>query len=158
MTTKNTSLFQNPNHNAYHRPSLRQPSIYPSPQPTMTLPRSSINAIRSNLDRAVSTKDPAAIATALDVPLLKANVVGSPSTSGDGSSSSGSVHREQLKVDGVDWSNVLNYLLDVHLAIVSVSAYVMSGPIQHMHRKINWTLEKRCLVPSKGWLQNFREC
>ena len=89
----------------------------------MTLPRSSIHALRSDLDRAVSSKDPAAIATAIDVPLRKPNVVVGSSPSGDGSSSSsGSVHREQLKVDGVDWSNVLNYLLDVHLAIASVSS------------------------------------
>ena len=89
----------------------------------MTLPRSSINATRSNLDRALSAKDPSAIATAVDVPLLKTNFVGGPSTGGNDSSySSGSVHREQLKVDGVDWSNVLNFLLDVHLAISSVSS------------------------------------
>lgn len=87
----------------------------------MALPRSSINALRSSLDRAVSSKDPAGIATAVDVPLRNTNVVGGPSTSGVSPPSSGSVHREQLKVDGVDWSNVLNYLLDVHLAIASVS-------------------------------------
>jgi hypothetical protein len=86
----------------------------------MTLPWSSINAIRSNLDRALSAKDPSAIATAVDVPLLKTTAVGGPSTGGN-NSSSGSVHQEQLKVDGVDWSNVLNSLLDAHLAIASVS-------------------------------------
>jgi len=92
----------------------------------MTLPRSSINALRSNLDRALSAKDPAAIATAVDVPLQNTNVVVGPS-GGNSSSTSGSVHREQLKVDGVDWSNVLNYLLDVHLAIASVStSYYLS--------------------------------
>ena len=99
----------------------------------MTLPRSSINAIRSNLDRAVSSKDPAAIATAIDVPLPKTNVIGAPSTSPSSSGSgSAAVHREQLKVDGVDWSNVLNYLLDVHLAIASVSTIYHSYPI-HQH-------------------------
>lgn len=108
----------------------------------MTLPRSSINAIRSNLERAVSSKDPAAIATAVDVPLPKTNVIGAPSTS-PSSSGSAAVHREQLKVDGVDWSNVLNYLLDVHLAIASVSTYITLYPTRqhYMHRKINWTLE-----------------
>lgn len=87
----------------------------------MTLPRSSINGIKSNLDRAVSAKDPAAIATAVDVPLPTSNDVGGIiGTSNNNNTSSGSVHREQLKIDNVDWSNVLNFLLDVHLAIMSV--------------------------------------
>jgi hypothetical protein len=87
----------------------------------MTLPRSSINGIKSNLDRAVSAKDPAAIATAVDVPLPTSNDVGGIiGTSNNNNPSSGSVHREQLKIDNVDWSNVLNFLLDVHLAIMSV--------------------------------------
>ena len=88
----------------------------------MTLPRSSINGIKSNLDRAVSAKDPAAIATAVDVPLLTSNDVGGiiGTSNNNINPSSGSVHREQLKIDNVDWSNVLNFLLDVHLAIMSV--------------------------------------
>jgi hypothetical protein len=90
------------------------------PLPTMTLPRSSINAIRSNLDRALSAKDPSTIATAVDVPLLKTNICGGLTTSDN---SSGFMHQEQLKVDGVDWSNVLNSLLDVHFAIASVSIF-----------------------------------
>ena len=90
----------------------------------MTLPTvSARNAIRSNLDHAISAKDPAAIAKAVDVPLPNTDIVGGPSV-GDGSSSnSGPIHREQLKIDGVDWSNVLNYLLDAHLAVASVSEY-----------------------------------
>ena len=114
----------------------------------MTLPRSSINALRSNLDRALSAKDPAAIATAVDVPLRNTNVVGGPS--GGNSSSSGSVHREQLKVDGVDWSNVLNYLLDVHLAIASVSSP------SHYLSEINKLSHNSCTGKYIGrWIKMF---
>lgn len=89
-----------------------------------TLPRSTINAIRSKLDQAVSAKNPAAIASAVDVPLPKIYVFGG--TSSGNSSSSGPVHREQLKIDGVDWSNVVNFLLDVHLAFSSVRFFRLS--------------------------------
>lgn len=60
-------------------------------------------------------KDPHAIASAVDLPHL--------GKSGGGASAAGasqpppSPHAEYLKADGVDWSNVLNPLLDAHLAI-----------------------------------------
>lgn len=77
------------------------------------LPKSSINSIKANLNKAVSAKDPHGIASAVDLPPL-------PKSGSDGSSSKSS-HRENLKIDGVDWSNVLNPLLDAHSAIQSVS-------------------------------------
>ena len=81
------------------------------------LPRSSINTIKSNLNNAVSAKDPHAIASAVDLPPLP--------KSADGASQQQrrqtNHHGEHLKVDGVDWSNVLNPLLDAHAAIQSVS-------------------------------------
>jgi len=107
------------------------------PLPTMTLPRSSINAIRSNLDRALSAKDPSTIATAVDVPLLKTNICGGLTTSDN---SSGFMHQEQLKVDGVDWSNVLNSLLDVHFAIASNDLSSTYEAQSSLHSAINHNL------------------
>ena len=81
----------------------------------MSLPRSSITAIKSNLNVAISAKDPHAIASAVDLPPLV-------KSAGDNDASLASQpppspHAEYLKIDGVDWSNVLNPLLDAHLAI-----------------------------------------
>ena len=82
------------------------------------LPKSSINTIKANLNKAVSAKDPHGIASAVDLPPL-------PKSGSDGSSSSKTSHRENLKIDGVDWSNVLNPLLDAHSAIQSVSLLIL---------------------------------
>lgn len=125
----------------------------------MTLPRSSINGIKSNLDQAVSAKDPAAIATAVDVPLPTSNDVGGIiGTSNNNNTSSGSVHREQLKIDNVDWSNVLNFLLDVHLAIMSVrfTHTQQQQIIYWMHMKILVDVIKKSFdQQSKGLDQKF---
>jgi len=50
------------------------------------------------------------------------------------------VHREQLKVDGVDWSNVLNYLLDVHLAIASNDLASTYEAQSSLHSALNHNL------------------
>ena len=78
------------------------------------LPRSSINTIKSNLNNAVSAKDPHAIASAVDLPPL-------PKSADASQQQQQTNHGEHLKVDGVDWSNVLNPLLNAHAAIQSVS-------------------------------------
>ena len=84
------------------------------------LPRPYINAIKSKLNNAVSAKDPRAIAAAVDLPPF-------PKSGGAsrGNGGAGPQHRESLKIDGVDWSNVLNLLLDAHLAIQSVRALLL---------------------------------
>jgi len=118
---------------------------------------SSINGIKSNLDRAVSAKDPAAIATAVDVPLPTSNDVGGIiiGTSNNNNTSSGSVHREQLKIDNVDWSNVLNFLLDVHLAIMSVRFAHTHNKILTAHENIIGRYRKRALIKNqKDWIKN----
>jgi hypothetical protein len=127
----------------------------------MTLPRSSINGIKSNLDRAVSAKDPAAIATAVDVPLPTSNDVGGIiGTSNNINPSSGSVHREQLKIDNVDWSNVLNFLLDVHLAIISVrfthnNNNNNNNKLLNAHENITGRYRNRALINNqKDWIKN----
>lgn len=79
----------------------------------MALPRASINTIKSNLSNALSAKDPHGIASAVDLPPLPKSV----GLSGGGDGSSQQHHQEYLKIDGVDWSNVLNPLLDTHSAI-----------------------------------------
>ena len=86
-----------------------------------SLPRSSVNAIKTKLNSAVSAKDPQAVAVAVDLPSLTSeSVAGAPTRPADGAGSQ--QHGEHLKIDGVDWSNVLNPLLDAHLAIQSVGA------------------------------------
>lgn len=81
----------------------------------MTLPRATISAIKAKLNNAISAKDPHGIAAAVDLPPLPKRAA--TSFTGNGSSQ----HGEYLiKVDGVDWSNALNPLLDAHLAIQSV--------------------------------------
>mmetsp|Transcript_31789 Transcript_31789/g.71289 ORF Transcript_31789/g.71289 Transcript_31789/m.71289 type:complete len:411 (-) Transcript_31789:24-1256(-) len=76
----------------------------------MPLPRNEINSIKGSLRSALSTKEPHGIARAVDLPPLPKVAV--PPT--DGSQQN---HVEELKVDGADYSNVLNPLLDAHLAI-----------------------------------------
>jgi len=83
----------------------------------MSLPRASINSFKGRLNAALSTKDPQGIADAVNLPPLPKNVDASSSTSIR--LSGGSQHRELLKIDGVDYSNVLNPLLDAHWAIQS---------------------------------------
>ena len=83
----------------------------------MTLHRASITTIKSNLSNALSAKDPHGIASAVDLPSLPTRVLG---PSGGGHGNSQQQHQEYLKIDGVDWSNVLNPLLDAHSAIQSV--------------------------------------
>lgn len=83
----------------------------------MALPRASITTIKSNLNNALSAKDPHGIASAVDLPPLPTRVLG---TSGDGDGNSQQQHQEYLKIDSVDWSNVLNPLLDAHSAIQAV--------------------------------------
>ena len=81
------------------------------------LPRSFINTIKSNLNNAVSAKDPHAIASAVDLPPLPKSADGVSQQQQQRQTN----HGEHLKVDGVDWSNVLNPLLDAHAAIQLVS-------------------------------------
>ena len=83
-----------------------------------TLPRPSVAAIKHKLNSAISSKDPRDIAAAVDLPPLTKST-GASRGSGD----AGSQHREHLKVEGVDWSNVLNLLLDAHLAIQLVRCF-----------------------------------
>lgn len=83
------------------------------------LPRSTINAIKTKLDNALSAKDPGAIATAIDLPPFPKSSSAGASVGGGGGSEP--QHQLHLKIDGVDWSNALNLLLDAHLAIQSVS-------------------------------------
>ena len=92
----------------------------------MTLPRPSINSIKSKLNNAVSVKDPHAIAKAVDLPPLPKGVGRGASRSGNNNGSQQQqIHGEHLKIDGVDWSNVLNPLLDAHLAIQNVSCSIL---------------------------------
>lgn len=80
------------------------------------LPSSAINSVKSNLGNAVSAKNPQSVASAVELPTLYRRT--RPSGAGGSSQSAG--HREQLKVDGADWSPVLNSLLDCHAAVSSV--------------------------------------
>jgi hypothetical protein len=82
----------------------------------MALPGPSISTIKTRLSNAVSAKDPHAIASAVELPTL-------PKRIGCATGSGGSTaqqHGESLRIDGADWSNILNPLLDAHLAIQSV--------------------------------------
>eukprot|EP00584_Thalassiosira_punctigera_P026439 CAMPEP_0172577488 /NCGR_PEP_ID=MMETSP1067-20121228/138258_1 /TAXON_ID=265564 ORGANISM="Thalassiosira punctigera, Strain Tpunct2005C2" /NCGR_SAMPLE_ID=MMETSP1067 /ASSEMBLY_ACC=CAM_ASM_000444 /LENGTH=412 /DNA_ID=CAMNT_0013370175 /DNA_START=1078 /DNA_END=2316 /DNA_ORIENTATION=- len=109
----------------------------------MALPRTSINAIKIKLDNAVSAKDPRAIAAAVNLPAFP-KIVGAARNSGV----AGSQHREHLKVDGVDWSNVLNPLLDAHLAIQSNDLAQIYEAQSSLHSSLNHVLGS-----SKGnWL------
>ena len=80
-------------------------------------PGADVNSIKTRLRDAVSTKNPAAIAAAVSLPpLVRANAATSAAAVGGGWN-----HSEVLKVDGGDWGNVLNPLLDAHAAIRTVS-------------------------------------
>ena len=93
----------------------------------MSLPRSSISAIKSNLSSAISAKDPLAIATAVDLPtFVKSAIVAAVPSHPPPPPP----HAEYLKINGADWSNVLNPLLDAHLAIQMVSVYCVDCNIQ----------------------------
>lgn len=94
------------------------PRLSPRPhsQFIMSLPRSSVATIKSNLNSAISAKDPHAIASAVELPPLGKSG-GDASVAVGASQPPPSPHAEYIKVDGVDWSNVLNPLLDAHLAI-----------------------------------------
>eukprot|EP00956_Cyclotella_meneghiniana_P032581 scaffold90174_cov65-Cyclotella_meneghiniana.AAC.1 len=82
----------------------------------MTLPRPTINSIKTNLSDAVSSKNPQAVANAIQLPPLHHRT--NPSD-GAAASESTQTHQQQLKIDGADWSPVLNSLLDCHAAISS---------------------------------------
>eukprot|EP00956_Cyclotella_meneghiniana_P027151 scaffold60365_cov25-Cyclotella_meneghiniana.AAC.1 len=82
----------------------------------MTLPRPTINSIKTNLSDAVSSKNPQAVANAIQLPPLHRRT--NPSD-GAAASDSTQTHQQQLKIDGADWSPVLNSLLDCHAAISS---------------------------------------
>jgi hypothetical protein len=84
------------------------------------LSSAAINSIKSNISNAVSAKNPQGVANAVELPPLYRRT--SPS-GGAGGSSQPAGHREHLKVDGADWSPVLNSILDCHAAISSVSTY-----------------------------------
>jgi len=107
----------------------------------MALPRSYITAIKNKLNNAVSAKDPHAIATAVDLPPL-------PRSAGASASSGGAQHREHLKIDGVDWSNALNPLLDAHSAIQTNNLARTYESQSSVHSALN-----HALGSSKGnWL------
>jgi len=75
-----------------------------------------INRIKSNISNAVIAKNPQAVANAVELPAFYRR------TKSDGKGASQAVsHRQQLKIDGADWSPVLNSILDCHAAISSVS-------------------------------------
>ena len=79
------------------------------------LPRSEINAIKSNFYNAVSTKNQTVVAVVVELPPLP-HITGAPTKSNN----SNGGHGEQLKIDGLDWSNVLNPLLDAQEAFREV--------------------------------------
>lgn len=110
----------------------------------MTLPGPSINTIKTRLSNAVSVKDPRAIASAVELPPLPKRIVG---TTGSGGSAS-QQHAENLRIDGADWSNVLNPLLDAHLAIQSNDPAQTYEAQSSLHSALN-----HALGSSKGnWL------
>jgi hypothetical protein len=86
------------------------------------LPPTAINSIKSNLGNAVSAKNPQAVASAVELPPLHRQ------TSPSSGSSQAAGHREQLKVDGADWSPVLNSVLDAHTAVSSVCLFLFFLP------------------------------
>ena len=98
------------------------------------LPRATIGALKSRLSQAVAAKDPGEIAAALDLPPLPKGAASSGTNHGNGPR-----HGEQLKVDGADWSNVLNPLLDAHAAIASVG-FASTSFLFAIKR-----LERRCM-------------
>lgn len=87
----------------------------------MMLPSSTINSIKSNLGNAVSARNPQAVANAVELPSLHRPA----KPSGGSGGSQATSHREQLKVDGTDWSPVLNAILDCHAAISLVGHLIV---------------------------------
>jgi hypothetical protein len=85
------------------------------------LPSSTINSIKSNLGNAISAKNPQAVANSVELPPLYRPA----KPSGGSGGSQATSHGEQLKVDGADWSPVLNAILDCHAAISSVGNFIM---------------------------------
>ena len=118
--------------------------------PTM-LPPSSINSIKSNLGNAVSSKSPQAVASAVELPPLHRRT----SLSGGASGSQAVGHREQLKIDGADWSPVLNSLLDCHAAISSVGAstyfFCLDWGVMWFMMHFNIYLWAMPIINQKGW-------
>jgi len=100
----------------------------------MTLPRQPVIAIKNKLNNAISLKHPHEIASAVDILTLT-------KTTGESRDNCdvGSHHREHLQVDGVEWSNVLNPLLDAFQAVQFVSSllyrYLL---VVHALRKLIW--------------------
>ena len=86
------------------------------------MPSSAINSVKTNLGNAVQAKNPQAVANAVELPPLHRRT----RPSGGGGSSQTAGHREQLKIDGADWSPVLNSILDCHAAISSVGEIIFS--------------------------------
>eukprot|EP00578_Thalassiosira_sp_NH16_P012105 CAMPEP_0181113110 /NCGR_PEP_ID=MMETSP1071-20121207/20173_1 /TAXON_ID=35127 /ORGANISM="Thalassiosira sp., Strain NH16" /LENGTH=413 /DNA_ID=CAMNT_0023197127 /DNA_START=8 /DNA_END=1249 /DNA_ORIENTATION=+ len=111
----------------------------------MALPRSSVNATKTKLNNAVSAKDPHTIAAVVDLPPFPNSARSSTSRGGSNSHPN---HGEHLKIDGVDWSNVLNPLLDAHSAIQSNDLAQTYEAQSSLHSAIN-----HALGSSKGnWL------
>jgi hypothetical protein len=74
------------------------------------------NELKQGLQRALSSKDPVAIASVLELPLFPV------------STSNKSTNRQRHKIklsltdnNGADWGNVLNSLVDAHTAALEVS-------------------------------------
>jgi hypothetical protein len=107
-----------------------------------------INTIKSKLSNAVSAKDPLAIASAVELPTLPKRIEG---VTGSGGSAS-QQHGESLRVDGADWSNVLNPLLDAHLSIQLVRPWSVHSLMRGMHLNLN--LGVGCILfQSKGLIR-----
>eukprot|EP00804_Cyclotella_cryptica_P011419 CCRYP_016373-RB/>CCRYP_016373-RB protein AED:0.23 eAED:0.23 QI:91/1/1/1/0.66/0.42/7/6391/207 len=110
----------------------------------MLLSPSAINSIKVKLSNAVSAKNPQAVANAVELPPL--HRVTSPSDANNRNEGSG--HREQLKVDGADWSTVLNSILDARGGILSKNPEQTYEAQSSLHSAFN-----HILGSSKGnWL------
>jgi hypothetical protein len=103
-----------------------------APSHEMMLPSSTINSIKSNLGNAVSARNPQAVANAVELPSLHRPA----KPSGGSGGSQATSHREQLKVDGVDWSPVLNAILDCHAAISLVGNLIIGFLLEV--KNISW--------------------
>lgn len=94
--------------------------------PLPALPRSDISSLKAKLSHAIGTKNPSAASSAVELPPFPS--VGADATldgeAVDETTGSNAVHGEMLKVDGVDWSNVFNALLDTHAAIRTVGRVI----------------------------------
>ncbi|KAL3794861.1 hypothetical protein ACHAWO_007635 [Cyclotella atomus] len=108
------------------------------------LPSSTINSIKSNLGNAISAKNPQAVANSVELPPLYRPA----KPSGGSGGSQATSHGEQLKVDGADWSPVLNAILDCHAAISSNNSEQTYEAQAALHSALN-----HLLGSSKGnWL------